>query len=189
MRDAHHRRRPRKPRAGCKREDRNVLPFVFRRRSCALPIAGRLVHAASHALVRAVRQVLSRLVLSGRDRLTQSSPSPNLASRCSMCRWSSSRPSPCSCSCMSLRMFVLTDEQDVEFLLTFAFIPARYGTDLGRQRRISRRLRRRSVDLLHLRFHPRRSHASRPQSRLADAVRHRAGAPLRARGAISSSCW
>jgi membrane associated rhomboid family serine protease len=28
-----------------------------------------------------------------------------------------------------LREFVLTDEQDVEFLLTFAFIPARYGTD------------------------------------------------------------
>lgn len=30
-----------------------------------------------------------------------------------------------------LRTYVLTDEQDVEFLLTFAFIPARYGTDLG----------------------------------------------------------
>ena len=29
----------------------------------------------------------------------------------------------------ALRMVVLTDEQDVEFLLTFAFIPARYGTD------------------------------------------------------------
>jgi membrane associated rhomboid family serine protease len=29
------------------------------------------------------------------------------------------------------RMFVLTDEQDVEFILTFAFIPARYGTDAG----------------------------------------------------------
>ncbi len=29
------------------------------------------------------------------------------------------------------RMFMLTDEQDVEFLLTFAFIPARYGMDAG----------------------------------------------------------
>ena len=29
------------------------------------------------------------------------------------------------------RMFVLTDRQDVEFLLDFAFIPARYGTDAG----------------------------------------------------------
>ncbi len=28
-----------------------------------------------------------------------------------------------------LRMMVLTDEQDVHFLLTFAFIPARYGAD------------------------------------------------------------
>jgi membrane associated rhomboid family serine protease len=31
----------------------------------------------------------------------------------------------------AFRVFVLTDEQDVEFLLTFAFIPARYGTDAG----------------------------------------------------------
>ncbi len=31
----------------------------------------------------------------------------------------------------AFRMFVLTDEQDVEFLLTFAFIPARYGADLA----------------------------------------------------------
>ena len=30
-----------------------------------------------------------------------------------------------------LRTLVLTDEQDVLFLLTFAFIPARYGTDLA----------------------------------------------------------
>jgi membrane associated rhomboid family serine protease len=30
-----------------------------------------------------------------------------------------------------LRTFALTDEQDVQFLLTFAFIPARYGTDLA----------------------------------------------------------
>ena len=30
-----------------------------------------------------------------------------------------------------VRIFVLTDEQDVRFLLTFAFIPARYGTDLA----------------------------------------------------------
>jgi len=29
----------------------------------------------------------------------------------------------------ALRMFVLTDEQDLQFLLTFAFIPARYGAD------------------------------------------------------------
>jgi len=29
------------------------------------------------------------------------------------------------------RLFLLTDDQDVEFLLTFAFIPARYGTDAG----------------------------------------------------------
>jgi membrane associated rhomboid family serine protease len=29
-----------------------------------------------------------------------------------------------------LRMLVLTDAQDLRFLLTFAFIPARYGTDL-----------------------------------------------------------
>jgi membrane associated rhomboid family serine protease len=28
-----------------------------------------------------------------------------------------------------LRLFALTDEQDVQFLLTFAFIPARYGTE------------------------------------------------------------
>ena len=28
-----------------------------------------------------------------------------------------------------VRVFALSDEQDVEFLLTFAFIPARYGTD------------------------------------------------------------
>lgn len=31
----------------------------------------------------------------------------------------------------ALRMLVLTDDQDVWFLLTFAFIPARYGTDLA----------------------------------------------------------
>lgn len=31
----------------------------------------------------------------------------------------------------AFRMVVLTDQQDVEFLLTFAFIPARYGTDAG----------------------------------------------------------
>ena len=31
----------------------------------------------------------------------------------------------------ALRMFVLTDEQDVNFLLTFAFIPARFGGDGG----------------------------------------------------------
>jgi len=31
----------------------------------------------------------------------------------------------------AFRMFVLTDEEDVNFLLTFAFIPARYGTDTG----------------------------------------------------------
>ena len=31
----------------------------------------------------------------------------------------------------ALRALVLTDEQDVNFLLTFAFIPARYGTDMG----------------------------------------------------------
>jgi membrane associated rhomboid family serine protease len=30
-----------------------------------------------------------------------------------------------------LRTFILTDEQDVQFLLTFAFVPARYGTDIG----------------------------------------------------------
>jgi membrane associated rhomboid family serine protease len=30
-----------------------------------------------------------------------------------------------------VRTFLLTDEQDVEFILTFAFIPARYGTDAG----------------------------------------------------------
>ena len=29
----------------------------------------------------------------------------------------------------ALRMLVLTDEQDLQFLLTFAFIPARYGSD------------------------------------------------------------
>jgi membrane associated rhomboid family serine protease len=29
----------------------------------------------------------------------------------------------------ALRMLVLTDEQDMQFLLTFAFIPARYGAD------------------------------------------------------------
>jgi len=29
----------------------------------------------------------------------------------------------------ALRMLVLTDDEDVRFLLTFAFIPARYGTD------------------------------------------------------------
>ncbi len=29
------------------------------------------------------------------------------------------------------RTFILTDEQDVSFLLTFAFIPARYGTDVA----------------------------------------------------------
>ncbi len=31
----------------------------------------------------------------------------------------------------ALRMFVLTDEQDLQFLLTFAFIPARYGGDIS----------------------------------------------------------
>ena len=31
----------------------------------------------------------------------------------------------------AVRMLVLSDEQDVDFLLTFAFIPARYGTDAG----------------------------------------------------------
>lgn len=31
----------------------------------------------------------------------------------------------------AVRSWVLTDEQDVLFLLTFAFIPARYGTDLA----------------------------------------------------------
>ena len=31
----------------------------------------------------------------------------------------------------ALRMFVLTDEQDVEFILTFAFIPARYGSAIA----------------------------------------------------------
>jgi membrane associated rhomboid family serine protease len=31
----------------------------------------------------------------------------------------------------ALRMFVLTDDQDLQFLLTFAFIPARYGSDLA----------------------------------------------------------
>jgi membrane associated rhomboid family serine protease len=30
-----------------------------------------------------------------------------------------------------VRVFVLSDEEDVRFLLTFAFIPARYGTDLA----------------------------------------------------------
>ena len=30
-----------------------------------------------------------------------------------------------------VRIFVLSDDQDVQFLLTFAFIPARYGTDLA----------------------------------------------------------
>jgi membrane associated rhomboid family serine protease len=30
-----------------------------------------------------------------------------------------------------LRTYVLTDDQDVQFLLAFAFIPARYGTDLA----------------------------------------------------------
>jgi membrane associated rhomboid family serine protease len=29
----------------------------------------------------------------------------------------------------ALRMFVLTDEQDLQFLMTFAFIPARYASD------------------------------------------------------------
>jgi membrane associated rhomboid family serine protease len=32
----------------------------------------------------------------------------------------------------ALRTLVLTDDEDVRFLLTFAFIPARYGTDLWR---------------------------------------------------------
>ncbi len=31
----------------------------------------------------------------------------------------------------AVRMFVLTDDQDVNFLLTFAFIPARYSADTG----------------------------------------------------------
>ena len=31
----------------------------------------------------------------------------------------------------ALRMLVLTDDQDLQFLLTFAFIPARYGSDLA----------------------------------------------------------
>ncbi len=38
----------------------------------------------------------------------------------------------------ALRMFVLTDAQDEQFLLTFAFIPARYGTDPRRLRARSR---------------------------------------------------
>jgi membrane associated rhomboid family serine protease len=31
----------------------------------------------------------------------------------------------------AVRTFLLTDDQDVEFLLTFAFIPARYGADVA----------------------------------------------------------
>jgi membrane associated rhomboid family serine protease len=31
----------------------------------------------------------------------------------------------------AVRMLLLTDEQDIKFLLIFAFIPARYGTDAG----------------------------------------------------------
>jgi membrane associated rhomboid family serine protease len=31
----------------------------------------------------------------------------------------------------ALRLFALTDEQDLQFLLTFAFIPARYGSELA----------------------------------------------------------
>ena len=41
----------------------------------------------------------------------------------------------------ALRTFALTDEEDVQFLLTFAFIPARYGSD-ARSRFSARRFRR-----------------------------------------------
>ncbi len=61
----------------------------------------------------------------------------------------------------ALRMFALTDEQDLQFLLTFAFIPARYGSELAASGAFPGGLRRRSVDLFYLRVSARRSHASR----------------------------
>ena len=77
-----------------------------------------------------------------------------LTSRFSMCRRSCLRR--WSCCCWSMRCACSCYRcAGHAFLLTFAFIPARYELELW-PAVVSRRLRRRSVDVLHLRVSPRR---------------------------------
>ena len=67
-------------------------------------------------------------------------------------------------------VLVLTPEQTTEFLLLFAFIPARYDASAAR-RGLAGRLRRRYLDLRHLCADPRRSQSSGLQCRMAAGLR------------------
>ena len=161
----------------CEREDGNVLPFVFRTSgsACCDQVASCRDPVAS------MRRSVLPLVLAAAPGLSRSGDRrKSLRAACSTCRRVVIATVAVLVLVHALRIFVLTDEQDVQFLLDLRLHPGALRHRSRRQRRVSRRLRRRSVDLLHLRLHSRRSDASRPQPRLADAVRHGAGAPLRA---------
>ena len=88
----------------------------------------------------------------------------------------------------ALRMLVLTDAEDLRFLLTFAFIPARYDIDLVNGGSFPGGFRRRPVDVFHLRLSACRSPPYRSQSGMAAAVWHRARAPVRSHGDTWRSC-
>ena len=87
-----------------------------------------------------------------------------------------------------VRMFFLTDEQDAEVILAFAFIPARFGTDAGITGAFPGGLAADlwsfftyaflHADLMHLVSISRGLYRSRPRWRAASA-----------RGAIAFSCW
>ena len=79
----------------------------------------------------------------------------------------------------AVRTYVLSDEQDIEFLLTFAFIPARYDTSIVLGGVLPGGFGARDLDLRHLCADPRRLDAFRRQCGVAAAVRQRGGAPLR----------
>ena len=77
----------------------------------------------------------------------------------------------------AVRGFLLSDESELDFLLLFAFIPARYDATLIA---LPGGLAAEVVDLRDLCADPWRSDASRPQCGLAARFRHAAGAPVRA---------
>jgi membrane associated rhomboid family serine protease len=115
----------RKPRARCKREGFDVLPLVFsaqESRACACNVlCAALVSAfASAYLGKRGRWIFVTQHVEPKIREPIFNvPVVVIATMVVLTL------------VHALRMFALTDEQDLQFLLTFAFIPARYGTDLA----------------------------------------------------------
>ena len=79
---------------------------------------------------------------------------------------------------------LLTEQQDIEFLLTFAFIPARYDTSIVLGGALPGGFGAQIWTFVTYALHPRRLDASRRQRDLVAAFRQRGGAALRRRCAF-----